>query len=195
MYKVASACPFSAGIISSFSFQRSHTQSYDSWTLGRKRHIYFTQFFFSILVLSLSCMAWFITLDSFPSLHPVPCPCCLSEESVTEEVKAKVPPRWQHEDESKSWDSRPVSTDPASFSVISHFSPCASGAFSHTSMLSHASVFLYMHIFLFFPSHHVRPTLTYGSEGLYFKAYLQTSHCVSVCRSHYSFKGPASLFC
>lgn len=101
---------------------------------------------------------------------------------MTAEVKMKLPPGWQHEDDSKSWDSRSLGTDPASFSVISHFSLCASGASSHTSMPSH-SVSLYMHIFLFpflFFFSSCRDPLTCGSEDHTSKHYLRRS-TVSQC--------------
>ena len=83
------------------SFQRSHTQSYDSWTLRRKRHIYFTQLSFSILVWSLSWHG--LVYNSRFAPIPPSCPWCLSEELVTAGVKTKLPPGWQHEDDSKSW--------------------------------------------------------------------------------------------
>lgn len=174
MYKVASACPFSAGIISSFLLPKVPHSVLWLLNLGKeKAHLLHSAFFFNTGFISL--LHGLVYNSRFV---PIPPSCALS-----------LLPLWGVSDRRGESEGSPqVATwgweQIMGFQVCQHrtslllsdfplFTLCFRCIFSYVHAV--ACLCVLVHAYLpFFPSHHVRPTLTYSSEGLYFKAYLQT---------------------
>lgn len=196
-----SPCLISAGVISSLLLPKvPHSVLW--LNLGKEESSHSN--LISVFLFNTGLTSFFIEWPGwFPYLHTVPLSSMLLWGVSERRDEKKLPHGWQHGDDSKSRNSRSHSMDPNSFSGISFFGLSdflfCFRYISQTPMLSHAFVPLHMLFPLygmipFFFLSSVRPSLTPGSEGSHLRAYLQTQHCVSMCRSHYSLKDPA-LFC